>query len=1364
MEPLFEEVRQLGKKIAFYTTKQDDRRVDNSLIRSDLTYGLAYLYAEILFHAQDGLYYSIDDATLDKITAEFTHETGKTIDTAELFANGWLRRVYQLIMLPSSTYSSASQARKIDRVLDTYRFLLDVKDDQKENPLTVEQLQAMAISYEEKHDCKLDLDQAKIEVFWQEKDGKISYGNLEYARGIYEDLDVFLYLGRLYDFFHLKEDDNNLYIEPDVLNDIIGRHKQAYPGSPDLAKLIENNVIVERPSAYIIHLANRDTFPADRIYDRTAAILWLKIRDSDKFVSDAERLRYWYLRIVHRAHWCDIKSFLGGEDLQVFLHAAAEAILGDSDLTLGEEEYQKIQLDSRSGRLAHLKKTSGYSKIDRFPIYDDLFILHKELLKFDRNGQSELFLIQSARAPLSYFIRQIVANEVHGFPDKPFYPLIMQLLLSSASKPYLLWSLCDDMSRNRPAVIPFLALNEQTASLGFSLLWKIELNKNLENKGRPAKLDLNKAYMQLVTRKLAAPAVGPTQIADRRKADILFQCLLMPTLSKFYTPYGGAVADQQQEKEHTRAAVTALRKTIEEAHVQYTGYSPKRPNTPLFYPLILPQLFESVMDYTEYDRLHNRTLSLPFYKLDYLIWLLHLANGVTAPDPALLFNISSAFLQVYLESINQTEVQAYDFGTDELTSQLPRWSHYNEGIEQIDWSYCCLALSRENLLEAFLSPGKLVFTATSNSYDEANRFTADKLRTHLAIMTLAHNALYNNIAQLQAEGQDVTGLLCVLEYRITAIVSWYCVQDEKKSRVDIFDNLFERVYFAGAQKKELLPDIGHTINKFSDENKRKIIRELLQADQLIRSLKLLEYLISEQDKQDLLASISTDLITKEIGKMNWYEEDYVLSQLAEYRKFKDKIMEVVAGLEQMIQAERGPWREASLSTFRIKLRLAYQDGNAEEIDRIEAPQAESSDGQRIIPASERDFYRGLLCLKNDKPAKAYDLFQYWMGLFEDPQPAWALNRFASKNHCARNADRIETKKKWHYEAVKEWNNFEGGLPAQVSLEFLKESIWYNKLEAWDGAQFDLNFDKQYFELEKVIQLHPGFLKLRIQNYARRNMHVQALMLLNEAERYHQLSNGNVPEFITQLREVAYTEKSEGYLRAQYDMIFSSPPATLVKIVHGSINRFDTLPLFILHELCSSAGDMLTYINSIAAITIEDKYSDLLSLSLRARLINYSWSVGPARGGFSASQKLNPGEIDFALNTRTERITICEAMRLMGKDITVQQSHEFKVFNYDPARKFLYMIVYYLGDRTNFQGDWEAYRGNCASVIKFPEGFDMLSRGWEDMPEFTTDTIKVGKTMHAGGCTLYHLFINICYLVAKTPGDKKAVKKPKETQK
>ena len=187
----------------------------------------------------------------------------------------------------------------------------------------------------------------------------------------------------------------------------------------------------------------------------------------------------------------------------------------------------------------------------------------------------------------------------------------------------------------------------------------------------------------------------------------------------------------------------------------------------------------------------------------------------------------------------------------------------------------------------------------------------------------------------------------------------------------------------------------------------------------------------------------------------------------------------------------------------------------------------------------------------------------------------------------------------------------------------------------------------------------------------------------------------------------------------------------------------TIADYLLKEICNSANDLLDNINSIAEIDKEDKYTDLLLLSLQARLRHWGWHVGNERGGFSASNKKNPGELDFIITTADkERLATCEALLIHGKNTSTVTSHNFKIFNYDHRRKLFFIIVYYNGN--DFENHWEDYKTNIIPKIKYPLGFPFLTNAEEIQETHTNSSIKAAVVGKLGGYIKYHIFINLNY--------------------
>jgi len=426
------------------------------------------------------------------------------------------------------------------------------------------------------------------------------------------------------------------------------------------------------------------------------------------------------------------------------------------------------------------------------------------------------------------------------------------------------------------------------------------------------------------------------------------------------------------------------------------------------------------------------------------------------------------------------------------------------------------------------------------------------------------------------------------------------------------------------------------------------------------------------------------------------------------------------------------------------LLLAYHEGDEQKISDIQDPILNSS-FEKFSSYEEKDFYRALIYLQKKEAEKAYIIFNEQLTRPGDFRPSLALNRFAAKLQWADQTAELSEKARLYQEAIEEWNNFQNGLSHDIDLEYIKDKIWYNKLHGYAGLKNEKDFELIFTELEKPLQLRPDFLELRITNLVDRKLMPQAESLLSEAENYHRLSDGHVPESVLSLRKLTDTIETIQFLKDQYHRIFSKSPEELIRILPENINKHSTLSEFLLSEIVGAANDLLTYINSLSEIKKEDKYSDLMVLSLANRMRNYGWHVGNARGGYSGSGKWNPGEIDYAFFGTTEKLAVCEAMQLKGTNITEVQKHSFKIFNYEHTRKLFFIIVYYIGDSDKFLENWKSYCDDLLNIIEFPIGFDLAPSGVTDISaSFGNDSIKTAKSVHGDNTILYHVFININY--------------------
>jgi len=478
-----------------------------------------------------------------------------------------------------------------------------------------------------------------------------------------------------------------------------------------------------------------------------------------------------------------------------------------------------------------------------------------------------------------------------------------------------------------------------------------------------------------------------------------------------------------------------------------------------------------------------------------------------------------------------------------------------------------------------------------------------------------------------------------------------------------------------------------------------------------------------------------------------HDGDYVLQQLVQERRFADMAKQALAIWEtRSVPNLNNEYDHHAALCFRMKLLLTHHEGTEDDLDAIAEPKLKSSgDYLKFSGYEEKRFYKALILLRENKSEKAYEIFQSQFLASPEDRSTLALNMFAARLHWADNTRDLQLKRKLYLDAIEEWLTFEKKSKNSVDLEYIKDKIWYNKLHAFGELGDEVQFDQIYSDLERPFQLRTDLLELRVKNLVGRKLHAQAETLLYQAEDYHRLSDGEVPDNILKLRALTDTIESTKFLQDQYLRILAKPPEDIIKLLPEYESRYANLDEFVLRLLTLATGDMLNHINSVSDIGHEDKYTDLVRLSLSGKISTFGWHCGPDRSGHPGSLNANLGLLDFTISGKHERIAICEALILEGRNTSELQSHQFKIFNYDAVRSRFYILVYYKGPEKRFVTNWTNYKADIPNKIVFPSGFELQGDTVKDLSEkFGTDTVKVGRTIHGERTPIFHIYININY--------------------
>ncbi|MBB6107681.1 hypothetical protein HDF23_000411 [Mucilaginibacter lappiensis] len=1232
---------------------------------------------------------------------------------------------------------------------------------------TFEKLLEFAGEYGKIKGVTLDLEQAKDKYFKINQNDRLEYYNTRLAIYTLENLPIFEFLL----VFGAFSKNSDLLISATVLAAIHEHHSALFTNTPALTALITNKVFQSCDSGtnYSVHCYYHEQNMGSDVVQHAATLLWEKLITMDSFKDDTERLQFWYYRIVYHNDHNSLCSTMPAGAKDRFLNAAVATVLNETDLENGKAEYDKLRLDHHhTDRESIIPEYYVHSELSSIP--DDLYEVYQTLIGLNHGHGADLIIEQGCRHGITYLITELVAN------DKPFkFENTSKLLELADSKPYAFWYTCFLLYYWHPEILPFLIKEEKTAGLGFRLLFEAGINK-VADSGK-VKACLIQESFGLLLNVLSNDSIIP----DDRKAVVIFQCIEFSTGKKFQSISNNR-AFQDKHRAEQMALSDKLRELFAAEELPGVVYSKRLKFKKLFYPKLLDKLFDLIGG-MEPESNGNGLIGLYHLQLDLMAWVINLSlrkdqEGKQIKKNECIVKYLRGFVNSYLKFINCKEVQklSIDDGM-KWKPGLPSWVTRVEQDDLIDWGKLFLLMEKNYLFDEFLSPDSLKFSNAESEYDDENQLAGRKLRNHISILIKGYNEIQHISRTATITGYPVGQVLNKIESKLATLITRYSKFEPASLRYDIFNESLERWTFGG-KSEELLPLIGSVINKFSKENRQSIIRELTKSDHLIRSLKMIEYIVGEDEKKTLLNVVLDEQNIQQImDKLSYADKQFVIQSLTQSPEFIKQAEDALKDTENTEERRRISHHQFEDEIFHLRanLLIAYHNHDLEKIESLQGPERDQYSGRQFSASQEKKFYEGLIYLDKKEAEKAYAIFNNLLSLNNTDKPTFALNRFASHLVWAGQiADQQERLKKYN-DALDEWNGYQSQIGQSDNIDYISEKISINKLEAYEALTDDENFDRLYHELEKETRFKPHFLQIRIKNLMRRKMQAQAEALLQDARTVHALGTGGFPPFIANLEELANTPETINFLAEQHNRILSLPPDKLVQVITGNGLAVETIAEFLLSELLEACNQMLLKINSVSDVHYEDKYSDLLMLVLNGRLQHFHWKVNTLRGGFSDKQsdeadekakddskaKSNVGEIDFGFYaSKGELLGICEALIVEGRNTTEVQKHNLKVFNYDPARKIYFMATYYQGDAENFNAAWSSYKDVVQNFIEFPADYELKDKLKEIDHVKTNASLKLATSEHGTETILYHIFVNINYKLELT---KKKVREVRQAE-
>lgn len=1342
-----EKIERIQNIIKPFEIDRNYNRNDKAL-HEDINWNASIFFAKILIKTViPKNYCSKED--VKKFSKKYKTENNVSIDIDSLFNKFWLREILGIIHIPDAVRKVIYDFEKNQSYKEELLFVREVYKTYQTKTINKTEYQKFIAKY--KIENNVNLDEDWINSKWiktnKKSDEAIDIGNIVYYSVLLDNWDEFGFLYKLKKN-KLEYPYKGLEILKDNFNAIHTTHKSYFIKAPSLDDLKEQEVIREIDNKYYIDFYNCKVSYYDTLCDKIGGFVWEDLIGDDKISDDKERVIIFVKKMLYwKNSWSDFYKHITKESKNRFIKSALELILEEQDIIGVENEFFKCYIDESIGSRYAFQGGIDLTEETLKPS-TDYYELYEQMRFISKKHQGNLFYVQEVRNDLAFLIKTIVCCDTSFSNIKSsdsekieHYPLVKSLLKNSLSKPYLLWETCHFLVQDKPTIIPYLLEVSEFASLAFNLIDKVKIESSVGEIDRNIKLKLIEDSIKLCLNSI----LSSQKHINQEIALFIFQCYKEINKNKYESLTNiSREEDVYEIREYQKKKEQLLILTIEDCRVN--GFDTYNPSSEFLLPKIISDLIEIFKNYEDPIVYLNGTIQFPILALDGLSWLskciIYSKYEKQIQDIEDIREVlSDYFKEIYLNKIEQKSVQKKDFPSNNIIQGLPSWAERNERLNLIDWLYPIALLNDTKKLKEFLSP-RIKLKKAEHEYDEENRFNASKICTHLFVLLTLLKRITTNKAEYFLIYDKLKDIKISIEQNILDLLKQYAVAG-KPSKIDILSSSFEQKIFRASKEEELLPQVAQAINWFGDKN--KVISILIDTSDLLRLLIILDWVTSEGIKKEIIERIKKAKIIDFFESQSWIPEiELTLSKLSHYKELIEQTEEALDYWEKNITFKRNEIKYKQAS-FVVRLMLAYNQKDIQQINKLEEPGQNAFEVRGFKPYHYKQFFIGLIHFE-DKPQVAYEIFDKLYNQFKESSSV-CINRFAAKINLATKKDDIIIKNKLLNEALEEWEDAGKNLSEQ-SIESIIDKVWVNKLTVYYHLKNVNEFEQLFLSLPDPYQMMEEVARMRIELFLDQIKQQEAIYYLNKVKEYHKFSDGSNLDFINELSSLVDDKSNIELLKASYNEIFSKKPQTLIKIFPEKLNGQIDIGKFITKEFAIAINKALDKILAIDEIKNEDKYNDLVQVSLESRFSVFGWVVKDQTRGAFSGKGINPGERDIVIqNSNSEAILVCEAF--IYRDIRTTQSHLKKIFNYHHQKENLIILIYDLGLSSNFENRWEKYLKETLAQLSYPKKFEIDSSKSNDLTNdfnYKASAIKIGTTFHGKNTTIHHLMINLKYKV------------------
>ncbi len=1274
----------------------------------------------------------------EKFVTKYNTQNSTAIDADTLFNRFWLREVLGYVHIPDAVRVVTNDYEKYENLKGEIFFLRNLYRNHPDQTIEESTLKTQILEYEAENGIKISRKWIADTHWIKPSKNKeiLKIGNVDYLFNLLDNWDVFAFL-YAFKIKSYKCQRKDYEISSKKLKTILNDHRTCFPLTPSLAEFKENKTFIRNNKDYLFRTTQNEIDYWHDLKDEISGYYWEALVQDNRFSNDEERVLCFIDTMLKGAHWPDIHNFISDSSKKTLLTTSENLIKQEKDIEGIQNEFAKCYLDQRFGSHYGFKSNQELPD-DSFESTDNVSELYRQFQNISSKNQSNIFYDQGSRSELAFLVRLVVlldkeydTVDIDGTSKQVHYHLIKQLLRMGLNKPYLVWEVAHFVQQNRPEVIPHLLIEEDLASLGFHLLNGIKNEISKRNVKQLLRKEILEDGLQLLLNSYLRK-----QETDKDKtAKLIFQLFQEITKEKTDSVSRIRLAEERrlilEERENSAQQLLSI---IENCEVNGGFVGGSSNNSLLFH--ILEELVCEIDQYQIESKCFNGVISLPYVKLDAMSWLCKFLTytGYKLSEnllPERKSKISSSFITLYIEKIEQVKVMRRSFNSLDLIEALPSWPNQNEELARIDWlSFTLVAYESGNLTE-FLNP-RFKLKSTKDEYHKKNNFQGGKIRTHLFVLLTVLKSIQNQKSYLKKE--ITIEVKKEIESTVINILKKYG-QENSAHNINILDQRFDRQHFRTIES-ELLPFIIEMGDVFED--KSSLFSQILKTGNVVQLLYLFSHSETEGVRVSAINRIKEVDIANFIDEQNWLPEiTYVTTELSKIPELQTEAKKALKNWQNRI-GKRKVERETLKDIYEAQLMQAYYANDEYAINSIEEPESGFAIHNEFKPSDHKRFFIGLIRYK-DKPKDAYRIFDSLTKSY--PKYAtFALNRFGAKvNLALKNDDKKQFK-----EAMREWLSYEKTCPLST-LKTVEEKVNYNKLTVLLNLDDVDAFNELYEKLNIVRKFSPDMVELRIQMLVKYEFINEARTLVENALSFHSALNIDAFKFLKDLESKISKSNSLEEIKEMIGDIHQSAKNSMSSV--KPLKYEEDFGKQMANEIITASKRFLKNTKLFNPNADEDDYSGFIKEILENKLTSFGFHIeDQSKGGKSANGK-KAGERDLIICDDSGELSVIEAFKHSTK--TVVQRHLTKIFNYTHMRDVFFILAYDLEPSNTFKNRWKYYKNKTLKELKYPKGYEIdKTTLWDATDDFNVNNsaIKICRSTHKSGTEIYHIMLNVNYFI------------------